>query len=133
MERFITILKEKEKKKTMEKITQKEFYETVVENETGLICSCMNQSISINEKIKQWKNGWNDYRKEYAKELNALEKRTCKAHASYLEFSNGSRLYHDISGRKEYYKDGNIVYRIVSKNDDYDNIVKYDYIVYIVF
>ena len=123
----------------MEKITKKKFFGILEHTENILI-----DGLYINSDYIR-KYGWNDGKLEAS--LNAVESdivrknpndfRSVKEnHATYLRFSDGSRLYNNQSGKHEYYyckRNGNsflILKRIVW--DQFDEMENYKYIVYVI-
>ena len=112
----------------MEKITRKEFTEILTNNKTVLAGSVFRwndeKCIAGMENIKS------------ANE-NAERRKVTEKHSNYIVFSNGSRLYFDQEGKKEYfsYKNGNGIQFVIQRTeifDDFDGKFDLNYIVYIV-
>lgn len=78
----------------MEKITKKEFLETLTENPSTLIWNTRN--ITAETVANKLDNLHLDG--------VILEKRTATARATFVEFTGGSRLYLNSPGKYEYFK-----------------------------
>lgn len=78
----------------MEKITKKEFLETLTENQSTLIWNTRN--ITAETVANKLENLHLDG--------VILEKRTATARATFVEFTGGSRLYLNSPGKYEYFK-----------------------------
>lgn len=83
----------------MEKITKKDFISTVTENLTTLIGMTWEERNNITEDALEAKL---DSMQFYDDEI--LEKRAAIAHADFLEFTGGSRLYLNQGGKFEYFR-----------------------------
>lgn len=109
----------------MEKITKKEFLETLRSNKSILMGSIFR---------------WMDEKAIRAMEKTMLdetmERRTVtENHANYIVFSNGGRLDFDQIGKKEYFKHENAggvkyILQRTAEHDDFDDVENLSYIIY---
>lgn len=109
----------------MEKITKKEFTETLIENTNILMGSTFR---------------WTDEKCEIAMENLKIDKRmerrtVTKSNSSYILFSNGSRLDFNQDGRKEYFKYENAegIKFLLQRTAVYDTFDESEYLNYIIY
>ena len=109
----------------MEKITKKSFIETISENATYFCGSVFRKTDEI---IKTAMNTCNSF--------DGFQKRNVKIKQSNaVQFSNGSWLYFDQEGKKEYFKYVNKfgMTHLIQKttyHDRFDDVDYSDYIIY---
>lgn len=103
-------------------ITRKEFTDILTTNTSVFIASVFpKQEVDNDLKVKL------DNLKYFSG-----ERRTCIAKPTYLEFSNGSRLYFTQQGKREFYQyDKFIIYKLIARYEMSGELeTSYNYIIY---
>ena len=102
----------------MKKITKKEFVETLCNNVTSQVVLLRRE---LNESDKNIIRGltWENASDEQHK-IELLPRTVEKKQTNAVMFSNGSWLYFDEKGEKNYYRCGNVILKEVILTDRYN-------------